>query len=265
MTKTRRDLGVERMGTYMLSGWVLTDAACATPGCNVPTFRSRDSKKVNVCCLCHDASDPVPVAPDFGGAAPEFADSGDAAKFGAAESCEDRPPPAAPGASESDRVSAMLGEKLLAGWTMLSSTCSKCHITPLMEKGGLAICVKCGSDSQVNVVQPSKVARVTINEAKKDKEVEEEKEEEDEEFWNELLESAPPSKYTVHPPPPVAQSKREPPHSYSESKNVLASLEGRLQSLTASLNNVGTNYTECKSICEAIKACAEAIESCRRI
>ncbi|KAJ3025268.1 UNVERIFIED_CONTAM: hypothetical protein HDU68_007313 [Siphonaria sp. JEL0065] len=273
MTKSRRDLGIERMGTYMLGGWILTDANCKTPQCNVPTFRSRDGTKVNFCCLCHDPKNPVPIEVTEQ-AQPAFDDQTNAEtldKFGDQPEQDDdvRPPPVSLGASESDRVSAMMGQKLLAGWTMLSTTCSKCHITPLMEKGGLSVCVKCGSDSQVNVVHPQKFAKITEN-VKLQRDETEIEDAEDEEFWNELLESAPASKYTVIPPPGKKQLKREQSSiSYQKptqgSSTVVVVLEQQLQSLTASLSHVGANYAESRAICEAIKACAEAIESCRRI
>ncbi|KAJ3081890.1 hypothetical protein HDU99_004312 [Rhizoclosmatium hyalinum] len=276
MTKTRRDIGVERMGTYMLGGWVLTDSSCLEPGCNMPTFRSKDKTRLNFCCLCHDPKQPLP--PVEAEAVSESEVQAEQVEPDLAEEDDQddiRPPPISHNSTESDRVSALMGQKLLAGWTMLSATCPKCHITPLMEKAGHAsVCVKCGSDStaSVQVVQPSKFAKITetikIQRGPKEQDnTEEEMKEDDEEFWNELLESAPPSKYTVVPPPNTNDNRRQhvPSKQNSSSTTVVQSLEQHLESLSSSLTRSSSNYAEIKAICEAIKAAAEALEACRRL
>ncbi|KAJ3062073.1 ADP-ribosylation factor protein 3 [Podochytrium sp. JEL0797] len=252
MTKSRRDVGVERMGTYMLSGMVLTDTVCRTPNCKMPTFRSKDRKTDGFCCLCDDPKDPLPVPSEDG--AVETRDQAPA------DDDEDiRPPPVSATATESDRVSGLLGQKLLAGWTMLSSTCPKCNITPLMEKSGISMCCKCGANPATAVVQPAKYSKITEKvkiqreSAKKEEQVED-TEEEDEEFWNELLESAPPAKQHVQP---AAIRKRE---KHSSQPPAASVLQQHMESLTLSLTRVGSNYAESKAICEAIKSCAEAIE-----
>lgn len=44
-------------------------------------------------------------------------------------------------------VSALLGEKLLQGWVMLSDTCGTCRYVPLMRtRDGKSLCVSCDRD-----------------------------------------------------------------------------------------------------------------------
>ncbi|KAJ3141412.1 hypothetical protein HK100_007042, partial [Physocladia obscura] len=211
MTKTRRDIGVERMGTYMLSGWVLTDTPCRNPGCNMPTFRTKDSSKVQFCCLCDDPKNPIPA--DTVDNTPHtdenITTTGDHSintygnnSISSDDDCdesEERPMPASTARSDSDRASKLLGEKLLSGWTMLADVCSTCHVTPLMEKAGSRLCVKCGVPSAestglgavVSAKQPATKYGKGIDGAKFDASLraslrgEPGKDEDDQDFWDE--------------------------------------------------------------------------------
>ncbi|KAI8612757.1 hypothetical protein BC830DRAFT_1135220 [Chytriomyces sp. MP71] len=287
MTKDRREVGIERMGTYMLSGWVLTNAACARPGCNLPTFRSKDHSCIGVCCLCDDDRDPIPPFESDKEMAGADAMNHDQEHDEPEEEGENdaRPPPQL--RSDSDAASARMGQKLLQGWTMLATVCTRCNVTPLMEKAGVTICVSCPpartatttatthapSPIPIPAQQPSKYAKTGLAPSAKVSTAAvtshvasvvgnhdaSDMEEDDEEFWNELLESAPPSKYTVLAPPSSKHGH------HAAASPVLSSLSTRMTSLSQALSSVpSTNYGESKAVCEAIKACAEAVEACRR-
>ncbi|KAI8927006.1 hypothetical protein BC831DRAFT_511220 [Entophlyctis helioformis] len=55
----RRETGIKRIGTYLLSGWVLLDTMCPRRGCGMPMLCTKDRKRT-VCCLCDDADLPLP-------------------------------------------------------------------------------------------------------------------------------------------------------------------------------------------------------------
>ncbi|TPX78268.1 hypothetical protein CcCBS67573_g00446 [Chytriomyces confervae] len=284
MTRSRRDVGVERMGGYMLSGWVLTDSQCRTPNCNLPTFRTKDATRINVCCLCHDDRDPIPPVSGAGTDDVLVAQEAEPAQASELEEDDDdfdmRPPPVSD--RDSSSASHLLGQRLLAGWTMLASNCQKCHITPLMEKGGVTVCVKCEASSSQAPQQPSQASQSsqpskyakTENGSKRstasgpvpNENSSSVDNEDDEEFWNELLESAPPSKYMIAEPPKlvssnVSHSVKSKNVAQSNPGNAVSALDAHMRSLTLALNQTSGNYVESKTICDAIKSCAEAIEA----
>jgi uncharacterized Zn finger protein (UPF0148 family) len=99
----RREIGVQRLGTYMLKGWVMTDTGCANRGCGIPTLRTKTRDIEGFCCLCNDAAHPIPP----------FAEREQVGVFVEGEWEVDREV----GAKKMD-VSSLLGKKLLAGWTV---------------------------------------------------------------------------------------------------------------------------------------------------
>ncbi|KAJ1474246.1 hypothetical protein T484DRAFT_1833052 [Baffinella frigidus] len=58
--------------------------------------------------------------------------------------------------SESDRVSAEIGDRLLKGWTLLAESCPLCVLTPLVRsRAGVMYCVCC----QMEVITPPESLR----------------------------------------------------------------------------------------------------------
>lgn len=162
--ENRRETGITRIGTYLLSGWVLTDTPCSS--CKIPTMRTKDRSQVEYCVLCNDVNDPMPLCSiDANGVSGEDREvkaemmtdeelfeelENEAAGttysvptgYGAsADLAEAREVP------EKVNISALLGQKLLKGWTMMQETCPlTCIGVPLMKNRKEELyCVKCES------------------------------------------------------------------------------------------------------------------------
>ncbi|KAI8818361.1 uncharacterized protein EV422DRAFT_538294 [Fimicolochytrium jonesii] len=193
--QVRQDKGVSLMGTYLLQGWVMTDSPCPSSGCNLPVMRTRDRTR-SLCVLCNDPKDPYPPASvDVAPTAPVVIGqlnagelSGPAHHFEVtpeedaeleaflktekdAEISSHAPTTArSERAQRSDRASKLLGEKLLAGWSLLDVVCDDCGGVPLMRNHQKKnVCVGCGAGSgipttttlpsaNVSTSVPSKVA-----------------------------------------------------------------------------------------------------------
>ncbi|KAJ1556029.1 hypothetical protein HK405_008577 [Cladochytrium tenue] len=167
---SRRDEGIARMGTYMLQGWVMMDQTCRNAGCGLPVFRPRGPASSPparpVCCLCDDPHDPRPpaqpaaqssstlppvstLAVDDSFGAPQGPDPADAH----ADDLDDdhdhdasmlsRPPTATTSSAVGTNASALLGQRLMLGWTMLAESCPRCVVVPLMRRGEVTECVVC--------------------------------------------------------------------------------------------------------------------------
>lgn len=96
--EARREIGIDRIGSYLLKGWVLTDTPCSR--CSIPTMRSKSKDILGFCVLCDD-QDQIPPIQTSEAPAEELVE------------------PAKP----ENTVSQMLGQKLLQGWTMLQECC----------------------------------------------------------------------------------------------------------------------------------------------
>jgi uncharacterized Zn finger protein (UPF0148 family) len=113
----RREIGVERIGTSLLQGMVMTDHICPVSGCNMITMRSKDRTVTDLCLLCtHDQPIP-PISIET---------------------------PIIQKEEPKVDVSGLMAKKLLQGWTMMGECCSKCTEVPLMRSRDMKLlCVKC--------------------------------------------------------------------------------------------------------------------------
>lgn len=106
----------------LLQGWAMLDTSCPMEGCYAPLMRDRAG---GVWCVeCGMEVRPEPPRPS-----------------------DDR-------AERRDRASKRIGEKLLAGWTMMESLCSQASCSdvgvPLMKQRGSGdlLCVLCEEQTQ---------------------------------------------------------------------------------------------------------------------
>ncbi|KAI8822438.1 uncharacterized protein EV422DRAFT_398285 [Fimicolochytrium jonesii] len=170
--EVRQDKGVSLMGTYLLQGWVMTDSPCPSSGCNLPLMRTRDRTR-SLCVLCNDPKHPYPPASSVGVAptAPVVVGQSDGGlshpaqyRLTAEETRElepllaekdaERAPPTTARRERSDRASKLLGQKLLAGWTLLDVVCEDCDGgVPLMRNHQKKnVCVVCGAGSEIPAI-----------------------------------------------------------------------------------------------------------------
>lgn len=109
-----QELGISRIGEFLLKGMVLTDLNCSK--CKIPTMRSKDKKVIGWCVLCDYVDQSVPVVKK----------------------------PRVYAADPNVDVSKELGLKLMQGWTMLQECCNNCVGVPLMKSQDEEyLCVSC--------------------------------------------------------------------------------------------------------------------------
>jgi uncharacterized Zn finger protein (UPF0148 family) len=153
----RREKGIQRMGTMMLQGWVLTDSVCSRAGCGVPTFRNKSSSIVGHCCLCDDKNDPIPPIID------------EAFDMILEEEEEDFLEEIKVD-SKGPNISSLLGEKLIMGWTMMQECCPTGSGTPLMkDKSDRLFCVSC--DAFVDQIKVPNAIPPTVEQIMEEKEI----------------------------------------------------------------------------------------------
>ncbi|XP_006460027.1 hypothetical protein AGABI2DRAFT_149991 [Agaricus bisporus var. bisporus H97] len=149
------------LGDYMLSGWILTNRRCSTPGCTIPLLRSpdRQSPVVHLCVTCnenktvsqHDISTSTSSASQItrtSTPATEMSEASDVLPpFVETEATRHR-------REQTDRASVEIGRRLLQGWTMLGDECPNddCYYVPLVRRPKSAgeeepkkECVLCGN------------------------------------------------------------------------------------------------------------------------
>ncbi|KAJ1336870.1 hypothetical protein BSLG_006634 [Batrachochytrium salamandrivorans] len=169
----RRQEGSRRIGTYMLSGWVLMDDMCPNRGCGLPIFRDKDRTKT-ICCMCDDPVSPLPPvrdvpAKDVGTHAlatpsPLSQEIVDVASVNTPESIvltkeEEKELMDTLEESykvesysernhhheQSEKASQLIGQKMLQGWTMMQDACPNCLEIPLVRnRQKQYMCVICG-------------------------------------------------------------------------------------------------------------------------
>ncbi|KAF8897457.1 hypothetical protein BD779DRAFT_1490993 [Infundibulicybe gibba] len=139
----------DKLGEYMLKGWVLTDQSCPTLGCTVPLMRSPKGRSpaIHVCVKCNSSAPkrPEPLsAPDT---SPSISSNSHASRSSTppteVSSTLSSPifaPPAETDESrrrreQSDRASSEIGKRLLKGWAMLGDECpnARCYGVPLVR------------------------------------------------------------------------------------------------------------------------------------
>ncbi|KAF8640012.1 hypothetical protein AX17_001256 [Amanita inopinata Kibby_2008] len=153
----------QKLGEYMLKGWVLSDVPCSTPGCRVPLLRSPETQLVTHFCPNCDAepealqkslttssiSSDTRLSPSSTPPT-EVSDFPELPPFPPLVETEDM----RRRREQSDRASQEIGNRLLRGWTMLSDECPNpnCNGIPLVRPpkagGGKDIrkeCVVCGT------------------------------------------------------------------------------------------------------------------------
>ncbi|PBL02492.1 hypothetical protein ARMGADRAFT_1005850 [Armillaria gallica] len=159
----------ERLGEYMLKGWVLTDRTCQNTGCNVPLMRSPNGQTpvVHYCASCDEKPGTPANLP------PVSTTSSSSSASSASQITRTSTPPTEvssglsspifvlpPETEESrrrreqlDMASAELGKRLLQGWAMLGDECPnvQCFGVPLVRPPKTVThdsnkeCVVCGS------------------------------------------------------------------------------------------------------------------------
>ncbi|KAI8893918.1 hypothetical protein BC833DRAFT_606836 [Globomyces pollinis-pini] len=267
MTKSRNDIGIERMGNYLLKGWVLTDLPCDR--CNIPTMRTKSKSKVGFCCLCDDEISPIPLTSltisnnvsndvelqEIETLNSEFNNQtlvdNETFDFDSPEMMEKR--------EENDRVTALLGKKLLQGWTMLQDNCPTCSIPLMRTKTKDILCVGCekkyilqanGSLDEVkSKVEPPKSAPVPKNSV-------DILEPTDTEGITKRL-TAETNKFDFK------KQKMEVEQSSNDS-SLQVTLKAKLDMLNERLKSA-TYPDEIISICNAVESCAKALASLNKI
>ncbi|KAK6097427.1 hypothetical protein MT418_003045 [Batrachochytrium dendrobatidis] len=161
----RRQEGSRRMGTYMLTGWVLMNDMCSNKGCNLPVFRNKERTKT-VCCMCDDPHSPIlPVISQPAASQLTNKDSismvhqaqdkqtSDSITLTEEEEMEllaamderhevDRS--TEQDREQSERASDLIGQKMLQGWTLLQNVCRSCPGIPLVRnRQNQTLCVIC--------------------------------------------------------------------------------------------------------------------------
>ena len=147
----RDDEASQRIGSYMLKGWTLTNDTCPTPDCLVPLLRL---KKTLVCSACD-------IDPKLPPASRNISCESDSMEE--LLNSEDE------GLERRDVVPKLLGEKLMQGWMMLDECCLFCGDVPLMKsRKDELLCVGCNSNQkpeQVQVIEPQSEEVVTMSTA----------------------------------------------------------------------------------------------------
>jgi uncharacterized Zn finger protein (UPF0148 family) len=116
-TGSRQDIGIQRIGDYLLKGWVLTDQGCTR--CNIPTMRTKDRQQVGFCVLCDDKLNPIPLNLD------ENVPLNNTLDESVYEEDLDELLASVDQNIPKVDVSALLGQKLLQGWTMMEDICPR--------------------------------------------------------------------------------------------------------------------------------------------
>ncbi|KAK0468303.1 uncharacterized protein EV420DRAFT_1635554 [Desarmillaria tabescens] len=157
----------ERLGEYMLKGWVLTDRTCQNSGCNVPLMRSPNGQTpvVHYCASCDEkpGTNLPPVSTTSSSSSMSSASQithistpPTEVSSGLSSPTFVLPPETEEGRrrrEQSDMASVELGKRLLQGWAMLGDECpnAQCFGVPLVRPPKAAArdsnkeCVVCGS------------------------------------------------------------------------------------------------------------------------
>ncbi|PFH51442.1 hypothetical protein AMATHDRAFT_3098 [Amanita thiersii Skay4041] len=151
----------QKLGEYMLKGWVLTDLSCASPSCHLPLMRSPPfiQPQVHFCVNC----DAKPQQnSNISSATSDHSKSSRSSTPPTEMSIRPESPLLEPFVEteefrlrreQLDRASQEIGNRLLKGWTMLSDECPNvdCYGVPLVrppkpggEKDPRKECVICG-------------------------------------------------------------------------------------------------------------------------
>ncbi|KAG5716514.1 hypothetical protein E4T56_gene16330 [Termitomyces sp. T112] len=158
-----------KLGEYMLKGWVLTDQSCKTPGCSVPLMRSPNGRTpiIHFCANCDAAPGEsrqqgiVFISDSTSSATSDSNLSRSSTPPTEVSSALSSPVFAPPADTEesrrrreqSDIASAEISKRLLKGWAMLGDECpsNRCYGVPLVrppkaggEKDPRKECVICG-------------------------------------------------------------------------------------------------------------------------
>ncbi|KAI8918190.1 hypothetical protein DFJ77DRAFT_454701 [Powellomyces hirtus] len=281
--ESRQNKGVAELGTYMLKGWVLTDVICPNPGCNIPVVRSRD-RSTQLCVLCDDPVNPYPpisqlaaetevtivedpsVVPSTSEPTGAVTTPEEDAELEAVlneEVTPSRNEAAERRREKGNQASKLLGQKMLAGWTMLEDTCPNptCIGVPLMRsRQKQTICVMCDG-------QPAPQPNGVVPAAQ--------------------LKAAAETKVTVVPEPiPKLSTLAEKALSETSAAKVrndspkrrkidptassidtltdqvaltILTLTGRMEDLRQSVESSTTSVDDTRAICDAISSCAGAI------
>ncbi|KAJ3300011.1 hypothetical protein HK104_005265 [Borealophlyctis nickersoniae] len=130
--EARLNRGTSKLGTYLLQGWVMMEQPCATPGCNIPLVRTKDRTRT-MCVLCDDPQNPDRPPEPF----TEVEDEGDEFPLAEADSAvgDVESVEVERQREQSQRASALLGQRMLAGWTLLGENCQSagCFGIPLVR------------------------------------------------------------------------------------------------------------------------------------
>ncbi|TPX70888.1 hypothetical protein SpCBS45565_g01515 [Spizellomyces sp. 'palustris'] len=304
-SEVRQDKGSSRLGTYMLQGWVLTDEPCPVPGCNIPLVRSKDRAR-KLCVLCDDPRHPHP--PPTATAKPDSNEERTSVVNGITEEeeeelanilAEDRTTQnnqvgetedqafARIRREQGNKASKLLGQKMLAGWTLLDENCpnNACYGVPLVrnrqKQNYCVICERSYVDGQEVVRNPpnsspapqTSTAKGHTNEPGPSTAVS-------------RLEEGRASPIPVPEKTPRSDEEREDvskrrklttmpeniPRSVVSSATgaaeqaalTIVSLSKRLEDLRDILEGA-TNPDESRVLCDAITSCANAIVACQAI
>jgi uncharacterized Zn finger protein (UPF0148 family) len=224
LSEIDQELGIARIGEFLLKGMVLTDLNC--PACKIPTMRSKDKKVVGWCVLCDYVDQNVPVVK--------------------AKSVVVSHVPAV-------NVSKELGVKLMQGWTMLQECCNTCVGVPLMRsQDEECYCVSCQKwkTLDLNGVHdiPEKVVETNPKELLNSTQTMPAQLIEDEaleEQLEQIYENAPSNVKTSVSPPSSATT---------------AVIKEKIQLLSVMLGKA-TYPREIQEICDAMKSASDALKS----
>ncbi|KNC98200.1 uncharacterized protein SPPG_06602 [Spizellomyces punctatus DAOM BR117] len=303
-SEVRQDKGSSRLGTYMLQGWVLTDEPCPVPGCNIPLVRSKDRAR-KLCVLCDDPEHPHPppsAKPESNvettSVVNEITEE-EEEELANILAEEDRTTPSNQVGETQDqefarirreqgnKASRLLGQKMLAGWTLLDENCPNgtCYGVPLVrnrqKQNYCVICERSYVDGQEVVRNPPNSPPAPQPSAAK-------------ELTNEPGPSTPVSRLEEGRPSPIPVPEKT-PRSDEEREDVskrrklttrpeniprsgvasatgaaeqaaltIVALSKRLEDLRGILEGV-TNPDESRVLCDAITSCANAIVACQAI
>ncbi|KAG6813487.1 hypothetical protein H0H92_010512 [Tricholoma furcatifolium] len=177
-----------KLGEYMLKGWVLTDQSCKTPSCSVPLMRSPKGTPVVHFCVNCDSSpgEPrqKPLAITTSASSSSRTSDSNVSRSSTppteVSSALSSPVFASPADNEetrrrreqSDAASAEIGKRLLKGWAMLGDEClnTRCFGVPLVrppkaggEKDPRKECVVCGRIYVTEVDQTGRERLILTN------------------------------------------------------------------------------------------------------
>lgn len=133
------EAGISSLSRLLLEGWTMLSTTCPTASCHMPLARSRDGRVT--CTAC--ATD-IPAAPSS--SSPTSAPTHTEPSTAVVVPSSARRPQVS--------VSAILGEKLLQGWTMLSDSCARCSTPLLRDASGTLLCVSCSPERASDAPPP---------------------------------------------------------------------------------------------------------------